>query len=179
MKKIEKKTSASVKNTTGEKKKVKVNKKLLTVASVLVLMAVLVTVIVVLCKCSKKDDEYVEIPVERTTYIHGEYEYVILDSGTVKIVGYTENDKGAEELIIPTAIEGKFVSAIDDMVFAEITAKSVVLGVFVESIGDGAFYRARQLESVTLPARLKTIGSGAFAACDALAELKDMIKKKS
>ena len=87
MKKIEKKTSATVKNTAGEKKKVKVNKKLLTVIVILALMAVLVTVIIVLCNRKKNGDEYVEIPVERTTYIHGEYEYVILDSGTVKIVG--------------------------------------------------------------------------------------------
>ena len=57
-----------------------------------------------------------------------------------------------------------------DNVYAHITA--VVLPDTVRRIGDYAFYRCYDLQSVTLGAGLESIGEGAFARCTALAGIE-------
>lgn len=73
----------------------------------------------------------------------GDYEYELLDDGTVEITGYNGED---ENVTIPSAIAGKKVT----------------------SIGDGAFYECTSLTSVTIPNSVTSIGDNAFLDCDFL-----------
>ena len=118
-----------------------INKKLLFLVIAIVLIIAAVVVIIVACSKNKGGKEPDEVEVPRTTYMYGEFEYEILENDTLKIVGYTESDNAVEDLVVPTSIEGRLVTEIGDDVFAEATAKTVLIGMFVEKIGDGAFYR--------------------------------------
>lgn len=66
-----------------------------------------------------------------------------------------------KHLIIPNAIDGITVLAIDDYAFEYAGLESVVIPESVTSIGDGAFYR-NQLTSVTIPNSVASIGNEAF-----------------
>lgn len=95
----------------------------------------------------------------------GDYEYII-KSGCVRITGFTAGDDTPE---IPKEIEGKPVTAIEESAFAgSITLKSLVIPEGVTEIGAYAFECCSVLESVTLPASLRSIGKGAFSGCVAL-----------
>ena len=117
MKKKTNNASATL-NATSEAQKKKVNTKLIVIISAAVLLAAVVLVILFACRKDKGDDDYVEIPVERTTYIYGDFEYVALDGGNAKIVAYNGDGKGVDELVVPTAIDGKLVTEIGDLVFS-------------------------------------------------------------
>ena len=100
----------------------------------------LLMVVVMMCACWTgvlAEDE------ERETFTSGDYEYALLDDGTVEITGYSGD---AEELIIPDTLAGKKVT----------------------SIGDKAFAIHNSLFSVTIPDSVTQIGVNPFAYCDTL-----------
>ena len=100
----------------------------------------LLMVVVMMCACWTgvlAEDE------ERETFTSGDYEYALLDDGTVEITGYSGD---AEELIIPDTLAGKKVT----------------------SIGDEAFAIHNSLFSVTIPDSVTQIGVNPFAYCDTL-----------
>lgn len=77
-----------------------------------------------------------------------------------------------QEIVIPAIIDGHKVVGVDAGAFDEnekITR--VVLPVYLESIGDAAFYGCVNLAEVEFPASLRTIGSQSFYRCDALTEV--------
>ena len=78
---------------------------------------------------------------------YGDYEYEVLDDGTVEITGY--NNGSATELVIPAGIDGKSVA----------------------SIGWGAFYYRSNLTSITIPDSMMSISSGAFIHCEGLTSI--------
>ena len=96
----------------------------------------LLMVVVMMCACwtGAVADE------ERKTFTSGDYQYALLDDGTVEIAGY----KGSADLLaIPAELDGKAVT----------------------SIGDCAFYLCSSLTSVSIPDSVTSIGDSAFYYC--------------
>ena len=99
----------------------------------------LLMVVVMMCACwtgAVADDE-------RETFTSGDYEYALLDDGTIEITKYNGS---ADRLTIPAKIAGKTVT----------------------SIGYGAFAGCTFLTSVSIPDSVEQIGTNPFAACSAL-----------
>lgn len=99
----------------------------------------LLMVVVMMCACwtgAVADDE-------RETFTSGDYEYALLDDGTIEITKYNGS---ADHLAIPATLDGKTVTA----------------------IGDSAFYFCDSLTTVSIPDSVTTIGNGAFSECDSL-----------
>ena len=99
----------------------------------------LLMVVVMVCACwtGAVADE------ERKTFTSGDYEYALLDDGTVEITKY----KGkAERLAIPDTLDGKRVTA----------------------IGEQAFSFCSSLTIISIPDSVAQIGENPFAACSSL-----------
>ena len=122
----------------------------------------LLLIVVMLCACwtgAVAEDE------ERETFTVGDYEYALLDDGTVEITGY--NGK-AEKLTIPNMLNGKKVTSIGDNAFSGCSFLiSITIPDSVTSIGDSVFYRS-SLTSVTIPDSVAQIGVNPFECCYAL-----------
>ena len=100
---------------------------------------------------------------------YGDYEYDVLDNGTVEITGYNGS---AEKVDIPAEIDGKSVTSIGDRAFYDCSSlASIMLPDGVTSIGDWAFYDCSSLTSITLPDGVTSIGDGAFYGCTSLASI--------
>ncbi len=98
-----------------------------------------------------------------------DFNYKILDNGTVEITFY--NDKNTD-VIIPKTIEGRKVTSIGEMAFASSVVTSVVIPDSVTEIHALAFTLCGSLTHVTLPDNLYYIGKDAFAHCEKLTNLK-------
>jgi hypothetical protein len=98
------------------------------------------------------------ISVSADTY--GDYEYAVLDDGTIRIVGYNGDDT---TLKIPSKINGKTVTIIGGDAFFNCTSlKSITIPNGVTSIYGEAFLNCTSLESITIPGSVTSIGSYAF-----------------
>ncbi len=104
--------------------------------------------------------------------VSGDFEYYISPDtahedyrGTVVITKYLGNDA---EVVVPSEIDGKIVSSIDDMAFYKNeTLKSVQLPDTLVGIGVDAFAFCKSLESVNIPEGIKDL-SPAFRSCEKL-----------
>ncbi len=102
---------------------------------------------------------------------YGDFEYGVLDDGTVEITDYhrTTNDGSTINVEIPDKINGRIVTGIGDEAFkycAILTSITIPDG--VTSIGSNAFYFCTNLRSVTIPDNVTEIYEGAFFNCTSL-----------
>ena len=99
----------------------------------------LLMVVVMMCACwtgAVAEDK-------RETFTSGDYQYALLDDGTIEITKYNGS---AKRLDIPAKLAGKTVTA----------------------IGDSAFSCCKALTTVTIPDSVEQIGMNPFAACSKL-----------
>ena len=90
----------------------------------------------------------------------GAYAYVKNQDG--KSVTITEYTGDKNSISIPSKIDGMKVTCIWSNVFADCTAKSVVIPNSVKKIANMAFYNCTSLKDVTIPASVRSIGEHAF-----------------
>lgn len=105
-------------------------------------------------------DDSIPDPAEDYTYEENE-------DGTITITSYTGD---AEELVIPSEIDGKTVSAIGSGIFSPLnggnsTVKKITVPASVKTIGEEAFACADALEEVYIEDGVTEIGELAFSGC--------------
>ena len=90
----------------------------------------------------------------------GDFEYSILDDGTVEITKY----KGSATILeIPSEIDGKTVTSIGERAFENCSSlKSVTIPDNITSIGDRTFWNCTLLTSIIIGNGVKSIGRCAF-----------------
>ena len=92
-----------------------------------------------------------------------DFTYDVLDGG-IRLTGWSGSGKS---LVIPQTIQGKPVTAIADGAFRGRDLESVTIPAGVVSVGWFAFSGCYRLSSVSLPASVTDIGYGAFENCAA------------
>lgn len=98
-----------------------------------------------------------------------DFDYRVLDDGTVETLKYTGNDK---DVVIPDTIDGKTVTSIGDGTFYNRTdLTSVAIPDSITNVADGAFSYCTALTSVNFSEKLESINYGAFAGCSALVSI--------
>ena len=94
------------------------------------------------------------VPVSAGTIFNGDFEYNVLDDGTLEVSKY--NGREATVTVPSTLTGGYKVTSIGDEAFMYNNyIKSVVISEGITSIGDSAFYYCKNLESISLPSTLK------------------------
>ena len=91
---------------------------------------------------------------DRKTFTAGDDEYALLDDGTAEITNYYGSD---EELVIPDALDGHPVTAIGENAFKKLKSTSITIPDGVTVIEGSAFFGARSLVKVTIPASVMEI----------------------
>ncbi len=101
---------------------------------------------------------------------YGNFEYGVLDDGTVEITGY----KGSEQKVdVPEKINKKSVTRVGNLAFKDCTKiTSIAMPDSVVYIGRSAFYNCTSLKSITIPDGVKEIGYAAFSECAGLVSVK-------
>ena len=106
------------------------------------------------------------VSVQASCETYGDYEYTVLDDGTVEIAKYNGS---SADVTIPGEIDGKTVTSIGWGVFYRCSSLiSVKLPNSVTSIGVDAFYYCSSLTSITIPDSVTSIGDNAFYGCSSL-----------
>ena len=90
-----------------------------------------------------------------------------VDDSEVTITGLKEA-KGVKSVTIPKTIDGYPVTAIDYGAFQYTKIRSITLPAKLKTIGGSAFYNCEYLKSVSIPANVSEIGGSAFYGCDRL-----------
>ncbi len=98
-----------------------------------------------------------------------DFEYGVLDDGTVEITDYNGS---AEKIDIPEAIDGKSVTSIGGWAFSGCTSlTSITIPDSVTSIGKYAFGSCESLKSITIPNSVTYIGEETFRGCTSLTSI--------
>ena len=100
---------------------------------------------------------------------YGDFEYTVLDNGTVEITRY----RGVDDVLeIPSKIDGKSVTSIGDYAFEGCNSlTSVTIPDSVTTIENGAFYSCDSLTSIVIPDSVTTLGDDVFARCKSLTSI--------
>ncbi len=113
------------------------------------------------------------VMAEETEIDTSVFEYRENEDGTIYISDYNGTE---ETVIIPSEIDGKTVMGIGVSSFSQCnTIKYLIISEGITDVldngFDGTFYSCENLESVSLPSTLKTIGKSAFSGCIKLSEI--------
>lgn len=106
--------------------------------------------------------------VKADTIKSGDYEYDVLQDGTVVIVKYTGNEA---KITIPAEIDGKDVSELGVEAFKGKGMTEVVISDGIKSIGMATFSKCVNLQNVIIPNSVTGIAIGAFSECISLTEV--------
>ncbi|MBQ2798207.1 MAG: leucine-rich repeat protein [Ruminiclostridium sp.] len=97
---------------------------------------------------------------------YGDYEYKVLDDGTVEITNYTGT---ATNLEIPSKLDGKNVTSIGEGAFSyNPYLETVIIPNGVTKIGESAFEYITTLKTITIPEGIKSIEAYTFMDCSSL-----------
>ncbi|MBQ9085345.1 MAG: leucine-rich repeat domain-containing protein [Clostridia bacterium] len=108
-------------------------------------------------------------PPEREIFTYEDFEYIILDNGTIELISYLGSDT---KLYLPSSIDSRAVTSIGEGIFYGKTSIGVIhLGYSVTSVGRAAFYGCSGLYELDLGEELVSIGESAFYECATLGEL--------
>ena len=100
---------------------------------------------------------------------YGDFEYGVLDDGTVEISDYNGSAKTVD---IPEKINGKSVTSIGNCAFRYCTSlKSITIPNSVMEIGSSAFSGCSSLTSITILNSVTEIGVYAFKGCTSLTSI--------
>ncbi len=100
---------------------------------------------------------------EPEIFTSGNYQYSLLDDGTISIKKYTGKE---DTLEIPYSIDGYIVTTIGDRAFSYCDSlTSITIPDSVTSIGDRAFSYCVSLTSITIPDSVNNIGANPWARC--------------
>ena len=98
------------------------------------------------------------------------YTYKVGTDGKITITGCDKSAKGA--ITIPSEIDGKSVTSIEDAAFLGCTGlTSITIPNSVTSIGYAAFEDCTGLTSITIPNSVTSIGNSAFDGCTGLTSI--------
>ena len=104
------------------------------------------------------------------TFKSGDYEYSLLNGGTVSITKYVGSDS---DVTIPDEIDGKKVTSMDGYAFSNCTTiKSIIIPNGVTGIGLCAFKNCTALTDIYIPDSVSVIGWCAFRDCKNLKSIK-------
>ena len=133
-------------------------------AAVLSAVMMLTAVATPLCDSLPIVSESVADVASAETY--GDFQYSVLDDGTVEITKYIGS---AEKVDIPEKIDGKSVTRIGDSAFERCSnIESIAIPESVTSIGRRAFGDCTSLTNITIPNSVIEIGWHAFYDCASL-----------
>lgn len=109
---------------------------------------------------------YVGVSAAETEIDGSVFKYINL-GGAIRITGYNGTD---ETVVIPSEIDGKNVTSISGEVCykCETIKHLIVQEGITDILGWGTFCDCENLETVSLPSTLKTIGRSAFEGCSKL-----------
>ncbi|MCM1159531.1 MAG: leucine-rich repeat domain-containing protein, partial [Clostridium sp.] len=108
--------------------------------------------------------------VHAETLTSGDYEYQVLDDGTVEI---TEYQGSAAVVQIPDTIGNRKVTRIGDSAFGSCSGLTgIEIPDSVTSIGDYAFSECSGLTSIEIPDSVTSIGEFAFSDCSGLTSIE-------
>lgn len=103
------------------------------------------------------------VSVSAETLTYEDFEYTVLDDGTLAIIYYFGNDTEVE---IPSEIDGKKITTIEEGAFHFCDGiTNVIIPETVTSIGDYAFHGCYSLTSIVIPNKVSRIGESAFHDC--------------
>jgi len=103
-------------------------------------------------------------------YIYGDFRYYCDDDGNVLISKYVGD---AENVVIPSEINGKKVTAISDFAFEYCTSLTdITIPDSVTEIGISTFEECTNLTGVTIPNGVTEIRYGTFRLCENLKNIK-------
>jgi hypothetical protein len=156
-----------------------------TVKKIIAVIMALACIVCVFASCGKKDDT----PKELTS---GDYTYVVLEDGTIKITKYNGTSDEIER-DLPSEIDGKTVTVIgkeafagaegltvvnfptglvkiEERAFAESSIKKAFMyrSKSLKEIGAEAFSKCPNLVQVDMSSSLETVGEKAFFYCTKL-----------
>lgn len=101
---------------------------------------------------------------------YGDYMYYCVENSVE--VTITDCDNAATEIVIPSEIDGKPVTHIDDNAFSDCSSlTSIAIPDTVVSIGSFAFSGCDSLTSITIPGSVTSMGYYSFSNCKNLTDI--------
>ena len=97
-----------------------------------------------------------------------DYYVTELEDGTLS-VKYSGNDT---DVVVPSEIDGKKVTALGDYAFSSSECESVVLPDSITSIGSSIFYGTPKPKTVNLPTSIPTITTWLLTGCHNLTDIE-------